>query len=364
MKFIDEAIITVLSGKGGPGCVSFRRERFIEKGGPNGGDGGDGGSVIFKTVSSKRTLFDVRRQKFIRAANGAPGEGSNRHGRNGEDRIVELPAGTLITDADTGDVIADLTQPGQEFIVAKGGIGGRGNKRFTTSTNRAPRYAQPGMPGVELNLKLELKLIADVGIVGLPNAGKSTLISVISSARPKIADYPFTTLTPSIGMVQPDFGEPFAVADIPGLIEGAHEGTGLGVRFLKHVERTGILLHLIDVSKVNPESPLDDFNLINRELSLYSPLLAKKKQIVVLNKTDISDTESKVKAFIHAYTTAKYCDSPKSSQLDSTETKDSETTNSDILAISAATGKGTRKLVAELARRIASQPDISPKTDS
>lgn len=344
MKFIDEAIIIVRSGNGGPGCVSFRRERYIERGGPNGGDGGDGGSVIFQTAPSKRTLFDLRRQKLIKAPNGTPGEGSLRHGRNGKDRIVEVPAGTIITDADTGEPIADLTQANQEFTVVKGGMGGRGNKRFATSTNRAPRHAQPGIPGTERRLKLELKLLADVGLVGLPNAGKSTLISAISSARPKVADYPFTTLDPSLGMVQPEFGEPFAVADIPGLIEGAHGGIGLGTRFLKHVERTGILVHLIDVSQINPESPLDELNLINRELSLYSSTLARKEQLVVLNKIDLTDTESKVAAFKSAYTSSAVCPGQK------------------ILAISAATGKGTRELVRELARRIITEKP--PEDDS
>ena len=337
--------------------MSFRRERFIERGGPDGGDGGDGGSVIFKTAYSKRTLFDLRRQKLIKAPNGTPGEGKQRHGRNGANRTIEIPPGTIITNADTGELIADLTRLDQEFTVAEGGMGGRGNKRFATSTNRAPRHAQPGIPGTEHRLKLELKLLADVGIVGLPNAGKSTLISVISSARPKIADYPFTTLNPSLGMVQPEFGEPFAVADIPGLIEGAHDGTGLGTRFLKHVERTGILIHLIDVSMINSESPLDELNLINRELSLYSPTLARKEQLVVLNKIDLTGTEIKVAAFKSAYTSAgktagKAADT--SCVASSGGANETQATENEILTISAATGKGTRELVRELALRIAS----------
>lgn len=328
MRFIDEASITVISGKGGPGCVSFRRERFIERGGPNGGDGGDGGSVIFEADPSKRTLFDLRRQKIVRAKNGMPGLGSNKHGKNGPDLIIPIPPGTLVTDCDTGEVILDIIEPGTRITIVKGGIGGQGNKRFATSTHKAPRFAQPGMPGMELNLKLELKLLADVGIIGLPNAGKSTLISRISSARPRIADYPFTTLTPSLGMVTPEFGEPFAVADIPGIIEGAHEGTGLGIQFLKHVERTGILIHLIDVSQIDPDSPLETLNLINKELSLYSTTLAEKPQIVVLNKIDLTDSQEKVERFKAAYT------------------------RGEVLAVSAVTGKGTKELVGLLAQKI------------
>lgn len=328
MRFIDEASITVFSGKGGPGCVSFRRERFIERGGPNGGDGGDGGSVIFRADQGKRTLFDLRRQKLIRAKNGMPGLGSNKDGRNGEDLIIPIPPGTLVIDRDTEEVLHDITEPGTEIIIAKGGMGGRGNKRFTTSTNKAPRFAQPGMPGVELHLKLELKLLADVGIVGMPNAGKSTLISRISSARPRIADYPFTTITPSLGMVEPDFGEPFAVADIPGLIEGAHEGTGLGIQFLKHVERTGILIHLIDISTIDPDLPLGTLNLINKELALYSKTLGEKPQLVVLNKIDLTGSKEKVDLFKKAYK------------------------GGEVLTVSAATGKGTKELVGILAQTI------------
>lgn len=333
MKFIDEATITVKSGNGGPGCVSFRRERFIERGGPDGGDGGNGGSVILKVHPGKRTLFDLRRQKHIRAKNGVPGQGKQRHGKNGEDCLVEVPAGTLVTDADTGSLIVDMTEPGQHFVVAKGGMGGRGNKRFATSTNRAPRHAQTGTPGTELNLKLELKLLADVGIIGLPNAGKSTLISRISSARPKIANYPFTTLTPSLGMVEPEFGEPFAVADIPGIIEGAHDGTGLGVRFLKHVERTGILIHLIDISEIDPASPLGAYELINRELAMYSQTLARKEQIVVLNKIDLTGSEEKIELFKAACKASL------------------------ILSISAATGRGTKALISIIAQKIGSRHD-------
>ncbi|MCK5311936.1 MAG: GTPase ObgE [Desulfobacteraceae bacterium] len=328
MKFVDEAIITVHSGNGGAGCTSFRREKFVEKGGPDGGDGGSGGNVILKVNPAKRTLYDLRRQKLIKAQNGGYGQGKQRHGKNGEDKIIELPLGTTITDFDTNKVLVDLTENQQTFIIAEGGMGGKGNKHFSSSTNRAPRFCQPGIKGIELKIKLELKLLADVGLIGLPNAGKSTLISRISQARPKIADYPFTTLTPNLGMVEPEFGEPFAVADIPGLVEGAHKGTGLGIQFLKHVERTKILLHIIDVSLISPENPLENFNLINNELSKHSTKLAKKKQIVILNKIDLTDSEEKIEIFKNAYN------------------------GSDVLSVSAATGKGTKNLITTMAKAL------------
>lgn len=245
MKFVDEADISVRSGDGGAGCTSFRREKFIEKGGPDGGDGGDGGDIILKVDPRKKTLYDYRRIKFHKAENGQPGQGSRKHGRNGREKIIEVPPGTTVYNRETGELITDLTENDQTFILAKGGKGGRGNKRFATSTNRAPRYSQPGIPGFELAIRLELKLIADAGIIGLPNAGKSTLLARISNARPRVAEYPFTTLTPAIGMIEPDFGEPFAVADIPGLIEGAHQGTGLGIKFLKHVDKDTGPFHML-----------------------------------------------------------------------------------------------------------------------
>ncbi|HKK99444.1 MAG TPA: GTPase ObgE [Desulfotignum sp.] len=328
MKFVDEAVITIRSGDGGAGCTSFRRERFIERGGPDGGDGGDGGNVILRADPGKRTLYDFRRQKMRRAGNGSPGMGKQKHGKNGRHCYIDLPPGTVVTTADTNETIADLTDAGTEVIVARGGKGGRGNKRFATSTNRAPRHSQPGLPGIDITLKLELKLLADVGIVGLPNAGKSTLISAMSAARPKIADYPFTTLTPTLGMVEPPFGDPFAVADIPGLIEGAHQGTGLGIKFLKHIERTGILIHLIDAGAIDPESPLAAFTMLNRELSLYSTSLAEKSQIVVLNKMDLAGTEHRVDCFKNALP------------------------DHEIHPISAVTGKGIDTLVTLLSTRL------------
>jgi len=292
VKFIDEAIITVQSGDGGRGCVSFRREKFIPRGGPDGGDGGKGGDIVFVATSRKRTLYQFQYRKKLKAKNGGGGQGKKKAGKNGEDLKIEIPIGTLVFNVETGCLIKDFVKPGETFVIAKGGRGGQGNTRFKSSTNRTPRFAQPGEPGETLTLKIELKLLADVGIIGLPNAGKSTLISVISSARPKIADYPFTTLTPNLGVVQtglkePFRGEPFVVADIPGLIAGAHKGAGLGIRFLKHIERTRILIHLIDISSIDTNHPLDVYNAINRELALYSKNLAKKPQIIVLNKLDI-----------------------------------------------------------------------------
>ena len=287
MKFIDEAIITVQSGDGGRGCVSFRREKFIPRGGPDGGDGGKGGDVVFVATLRRRTLYQFRYRKRLKAKNGAHGQGKKKAGKNGEDLKIEIPLGTLVFNTETGHLIKDFVKPGEAFVIAKGGRGGQGNARFKSSTNRAPRFAQPGEPGETLTLKIELKLLADVGIIGLPNAGKSTLISAISSAQPKIASYPFTTLTPNLGVVQTDKGEPFVVADIPGLISGAHKGAGLGIQFLKHIERTRILVHLIDISSIDTIHPLDVYNTINMELALYSKNLAKKPQIVVLNKLDI-----------------------------------------------------------------------------
>jgi GTP-binding protein len=300
VKFIDEVTIIVQSGDGGRGCVSFRRERFIPRGGPDGGDGGKGGDVIFHVTSRKRTLYHLRFKKHYQAPHGENGQGSQRTGHGGGDLTIEVPAGTLVIDAETGETLFDLTQPEQDVVVAKGGRGGQGNLRFKTSTNRAPRFAQPGEPGQTLTLRLELKLLADVGIIGLPNAGKSTLISILSAAQPKIANYPFTTLTPNLGVVQIHGREPLIAADIPGLIEGAHTGAGLGIRFLRHVERTRILLHLIDASTLDPENPLAPLHAVNRELSMYSAALAQKPQLVVLNKLDVDGAEALAEKFCQA----------------------------------------------------------------
>lgn len=297
MKFIDEAKITVESGSGGKGCVSFRRERFIPKGGPNGGDGGKGADVVFLASLRRRTLQQFRYKREFKAPNGAAGQGSQKTGRSGEDLVIEVPPGTLIRDADTGDLLMDLATPDTRYVAARGGRGGRGNARFKSSTNRAPRHAQPGEPGQHCHLHLELKLLADVGLVGLPNAGKSTLITALSAATPKIGAYPFTTLTPHLGVVQSEWGEPFVVADIPGLIEGAHKGAGLGTRFLKHVERTRVLVHLIDAAAIDPAEPLKDYGLINAELTAHSADLGAKPQVVVLNKMDLEAAAAGAEAF-------------------------------------------------------------------
>ncbi|MGA2938564.1 MAG: GTPase ObgE [Syntrophobacteraceae bacterium] len=287
MKFIDEVTITIVAGKGGNGCVSFRREKYVPRGGPDGGDGGEGGSVVLEASERKHSLLDFRYRNLFRAEPGRNGAGQNRHGRSGEDLVVGVPVGTVAKDPLTGEILSDLTEPGQRWIAAKGARGGKGNAHFTSSTHRTPRFAQEGQPGEERTLKLELKLIADVGLVGLPNAGKSTLVSAVSAARPKIADYPFTTLTPNLGVVQYDDAPPFVMADVPGLIEGAHEGAGLGVRFLKHIERTRLLVHVIDLSRVLSDNPLEQFKQIEHELESYSEDLRKKPRIIVLNKTDL-----------------------------------------------------------------------------
>ncbi len=297
MKFVDEAIITVQAGHGGSGCVSFRREKFIPKGGPDGGDGGKGGDVIFRATTRRRTLYQFRFKRQFQAKNGTPGQGSQKTGKNGQDLIIDIPPGSLVSDKETGQVVYDFTTPGESFTVAKGGRGGRGNARFKTSTHRTPRFSQPGEPGEHFTLSIELKLLADVGIIGLPNAGKSTLISKISSAHPKIGNYPFTTLSPELGVVNTDWGEPFVVADIPGLIEGAHQGAGLGIQFLKHIERTRILIHLIDASSIDPEVPTRGYETIQNELQRYKEALASKPQLIVLNKLDLPETRPLADAF-------------------------------------------------------------------
>jgi GTP-binding protein len=288
MKFVDEASIKVKAGDGGNGIVSFRREKYIPKGGPDGGDGGDGGSVWLQADSGINTLADFRFERFFEAQRGQNGMGRNMTGRSGEDKVILVPVGTIVTDEDTQEVLGDLTVDGQRIKVAQGGFHGLGNTRFKSSTNRAPRKATPGTPGERRNLRLELKLLADVGLLGLPNAGKSTLIRAISSARPKVADYPFTTLYPNLGVVRVSPEHSFVVADIPGLIEGAAEGAGLGHQFLKHLSRTGLLLHLVDIAPLYEGSdPVEDVNKIVAELARFGDGLEKRERWLVLNKLDL-----------------------------------------------------------------------------
>lgn len=294
MRFVDSVKIFVKAGDGGRGCVSFRREKFVPMGGPDGGDGGHGGDVYFKVDSNLSTLLDFRYKVHYKAERGGHGMGKNMHGKSGETLVIHVPAGTLIYNADTGEQLADLTEAGQKVRLLKGGMGGRGNARFTTSTNRAPRHAQPGTPGEELALRLELKLLADVGLVGLPNAGKSTLIAATSAARPKIADYPFTTLVPNLGVVRYGGFKTFVMADIPGLIEGASEGQGLGTRFLRHVERTDLFLHLVDLSGMQQGDPLENFRIINQELARHNPEMMEKTQFVVLSKLDVTEVREQI----------------------------------------------------------------------
>lgn len=306
MKFIDEAVIEVRAGKGGPGARHFRREKFVPLGGPDGGNGGRGGSVILQADSNVHTLLDFKFQAVWEARNGEAGQGSRKDGRAGEDVVIKLPVGTQVFAYDVenkeqGELVVDLDAEGREFVLAKGGRGGKGNAFFKTSTNQAPEHSQPGEAGEEGAFQLSLKLVADVGLVGFPNAGKSTLISRISAARPKIADYPFTTLVPNLGVVQAKGGRSFVVADIPGLIEGASEGKGLGIRFLKHVERTKIIAHLLDLTQLTETGEEADlevlFDTINRELRNFSEEVAARKQIVVLTKVDAVSSEERVEHF-------------------------------------------------------------------
>ncbi len=328
--FVDEAKIYVKAGNGGNGCVSFRREKGVPKGGPNGGDGGKGGDIIIRATRSVTTLLDLKYQQHYYAERGGHGRGKNQHGKDGLDTIILVPVGTIIKDATTSQVIIDLTKEVEEVVVTKGGRGGRGNAFFVSSTHQTPRYAQKGEKGEERWLLLELKLMADVGIIGLPNAGKSTLLSRISAARPKIADYPFTTLTPYLGMVAAGEDKSFVAADIPGLIEGSHEGKGLGFQFLRHIERTRLLAHLIDISEGAEGDPEMAFNTINRELALYNPQLAKKPQVVVATKMDIKGIGERLKRL------EEFC---KEEGLP-------------FFAISSVTGEGIRELIWYLAKRL------------
>lgn len=318
--FIDRAEIFVRGGRGGRGCVSFRREKFLPKGGPDGGDGGRGGNVYLFADPSMTTLLDLTGRHHWMAENGQPGKGKNMTGRSGRDRIVRVPPGTLVYDRDSGRLLRDLDQPGMKILIAHGGRGGKGNLHFTSSRIQVPRFAQPGEDPEERWLRMELKLIADVGLVGLPNAGKSTLLSRMSRARPKIADYPFTTIEPQLGIVELPGFRRFVMADIPGLIEGAHEGVGLGDDFLRHIERTRVIVHLIDIHPLPEQpSPTESYHAIRRELDKYSPQLAAKPEIIVANKIDLSDT------------------------LDAVETL-REDLGREVLAISGVTGTGLERL--------------------
>ena len=336
--FIDEAIIEVEGGSGGNGCVSFRREKYVPRGGPDGGDGGHGGDVILIADESLNTLLDYHYRTRYKAENGGHGSGNNRKGRNGKPLLLRVPVGTLVYDADTGELLADLSRHGQRFIVAHGGKGGRGNAAFATPTHQAPRFAEKGLPGEKRRIRLELKLLADVGLVGMPNAGKSTLLSRVSAARPKIADYPFTTLTPHLGVVRYQ-DQTFVMADIPGLIEGAHTGVGLGHQFLRHIERARLLLYLLDVSPYAEPEPLTAFETLRLELQLYSPALLQKPALVALNKIDTVPDRS-VLTPIREVLQARL--------------------GEEVYLISAYTGEGVDTLVAALAQRVAALPPPEP----
>lgn len=287
MKFVDEAVIKVTAGKGGKGCMSFRREKYIPKGGPDGGDGGDGGSVYLEANESLNTLIDYRYTRHYRAESGEQGSGKDKRGKSGQDLVLQVPVGTTVLEVESGDVVGDLTHAGDRLLVAQGGFHGLGNARFKSSVNRAPRQTSDGSPGEEFDFRLELKLLADVGLLGLPNAGKSTMVSAISAATPKIADYPFTTLIPSLGVVRIDAMRSFVAADIPGLIAGAAQGEGLGIRFLKHLTRNRLLWHLIDVAPLDESDPLDAIEVLTEEIEEFSPALGRRERWLVLNKTDL-----------------------------------------------------------------------------
>ena len=299
--FVDEVIIKVKAGNGGDGCTAFRREKFIPDGGPFGGNGGRGSSIIFKTDLGLKTLLDLRYQKLIKAPKGDNGSGKNKNGRSAEDIIIKVPLGTTVKDMDTGLIIADLTKENDEVVVAKGGRGGRGNTAFATPTNPAPNFSEHGEPGEEKTLKVELRLLADVGFVGMPSVGKSTLISKISASKPKIAAYHFTTLSPNLGVVRTVDGRTFVAADLPGLIKGASLGEGLGDKFLKHIERTRVIVHIIDMSGLEGRNPIDDYEVINKELKDFNEKIIKKPQIVVANKMDLEESKENLKRFKEKY---------------------------------------------------------------
>lgn len=335
--FIDYAKIIVKAGDGGNGAISFRREKYVAAGGPDGGDGGKGGDIYFEVSPNMNTLVDFRYKKKFKAENGKNGEGGHRYGKSGEDLVVKVPIGTIVKDSETGRIMADLSEPNQKQLILSGGRGGKGNSHFATSTRQAPRFAQGGEKGEEKELILELKMLADVGLIGFPNVGKSTFLSVVTDATPKIADYHFTTLEPNLGVVKSDYGDSFVIADIPGIIEGASEGTGLGLKFLRHIERTRLLLHVIDVSGIEGRNPVEDFKTINEELKKYSEKLSKRKQIIVANKIDIMQDES---------------------LLNDLE-KMAKENNIEIFKISGVTGEGIK----ELLNRVTEVLKVLPKED-
>ena len=336
--FVDEIDIFVKGGDGGAGCISFRREKFVPRGGPDGGDGGAGGSVYLEADPALTTLLDFRYQRHYHAERGQHGEGSNRHGAGGDDLVVRVPLGTVVTERDGGEKVGDLTVPGQRVLAAAGVRGGRGNARFSSSTNRAPRRADQGRFGPERWLHLELKLLADVGVIGFPNAGKSTLVSRVSAAKPKIGDYPFTTLQPTLGIARVDGERTFVIADLPGLIPGASEGRGLGHQFLRHTERTRLLLHVLDLDPATGREPLEDLAVIDAELAAYSTELAARPQLVVANKTDVADGDPAVAAALERVRC--HCGA----------------TGRPFHAISAATGRGLGELLHDVADRLADLP--------
>jgi GTPase len=339
--FVDEVSIHVQAGNGGDGAVSFRREKHVPRGGPDGGNGGRGGSVFMTADPNLTTLIDFRYKRDYKAGRGENGSGTQKHGADGADVELKVPVGTLVTDPVTGDTVADFVRPGQREVVAQGGIGGRGNARFATSTHQTPRFSEKGEPGEEHDLVLELKLLADVGLIGFPNVGKSTLIARVSAARPKIADYPFTTLVPNLGVVRID-DHSFVVADIPGLIEGAHTGAGLGHQFLRHVERTRLLVHLLDVSGLSGRDPREDFQIVNRELAAYSERLSERPQLVALNKADMPDA------------------GPLVSEL----TPRLEAEGYAVFPISALTGEGVTPLLYAISSRLKELPIEAPPPEA
>jgi GTP-binding protein len=335
MSFIDEVKINVKSGDGGSGCVSFRREKFIPLGGPDGGDGGKGGDVVCRVSPQLSTLLDMRQHPHQKAGRGRNGMGKDKHGAGGEELEMLLPQGTVIKDAESGEILADLTQPDSCIVLMKGGRGGQGNARFKTATHKAPKFAQTGEPGEERWIRLELKLMADVGLLGMPSVGKSSLITKISAARPKIADYPFTTLKPNLGVVLYKNYRSFVMADIPGLIEGASEGAGLGHRFLKHLERTGQLLHMLDLAWMPERDPIAEYEALNRELALFNPELAQKRQTVVINKIDLPNVQENLQEVLPYFQERAI----------------------KVFPISAATGEGIEELLDDIARNLWGEPD-------